>query len=40
MAFMDITDEHSALTVTIFSDVYTSEYKGLLGKVIAVTRTN
>lgn len=36
MAFMDITDEHMSLTVTVFSDVYTSEYKSLLGKVIAV----
>ena len=25
-----------SLTVTVFSDVYTSEYKSLLGKVIAV----
>ena len=36
MAFMEITDENTSLTVTIFSDVYVSEYKRLLGKVIAV----
>ncbi|MFR3816531.1 MAG: hypothetical protein ACLTXC_10620, partial [Turicibacter sp.] len=36
MSLMDITDEHMSLTVTVFSDVYTSEYKSLLGKVIAV----
>lgn len=36
MAFMEITDEHTSLTVTIFSDVYTNEYRSLLGKVIAV----
>lgn len=36
MAFMDITDEHMSLTVTIFSDSYKSDYRNLLGKVIAV----
>ncbi|MDE5977295.1 MAG: DNA polymerase III subunit alpha [Turicibacter sp.] len=36
MAFMNLTDEESTLTVTIFSDVYKSEYKGLLGKVVAI----
>ena len=36
MGFMEITDEHMSLSVTIFSDVYKSEYRSLLGKVIAV----
>ena len=36
MRFMEITDEHMSLSVTIFSDVYKSEYRSLLGKVIAV----
>lgn len=36
MGFMEITDEHMSLTITIFSDVYKSEYRSLLGKVIAV----
>lgn len=36
MAFMDISDESTAITVTIFSTVYKSEYKALLGKVITI----
>ena len=36
MAFMDISDEHASVTVTIFSDSYKSEYKALLGKVITI----
>ena len=36
MAFMDISDESTSITVTIFSNSYKSEYKALLGKVITI----
>ena len=36
MGFLEISDEHVSLTVTVFSDQYKSEYRNLLGKVIAV----
>lgn len=36
MAFMDITDENASVAVTIFSDVYKSEYKALLGKIVVI----
>ena len=36
MAFMDISDENGTVSVTIFSDVYKSEYKALLGKIVVI----
>ncbi|MTM04917.1 DNA polymerase III subunit alpha [Turicibacter sanguinis] len=36
MAFMDISDENGIVSVTIFSDVYKSEYKALLGKIVVI----
>ena len=33
---MDISDENGTVSVTIFSDVYKSEYKALLGKIVVI----
>ena len=39
MGFMTLSDENISLPITIFSRVYKSEYRSLLGQVIAVSGT-